>query len=82
MTLSFETLQTSIDQLARQAMGENAGPKTLRKFRLFLGILGIIAANVWLGSVIGHGLAAILGTAFFFVVGLGGRDLQKEDEQC
>lgn len=82
MALSMETLQTTIDQLARQAMGKNAGPKTLRKFRLFLGILGIIAANVWLGAVIGHGLAAILGVGFYFVVALGGRDSEKEGETC
>lgn len=82
MTTTIETLQDRIDRLAQAVMGREAGPKALRKFRLFLGVVGIIAANVWLGAVIGHGIAAILGAGFFFVVGLGGRDTGTEDRSC
>ncbi|WP_160383772.1 hypothetical protein [Pseudooceanicola pacificus] len=81
MKTSIETVQKSIDQLARRVMGRDAGPRVLRKFRLFLGVVGIIAANVWLGAVIGHGIAAILGVGIFFVVALGGDDALKDGEK-
>lgn len=82
MTATLETVQNSIDQLALQVMGRGASPETLRKFRLFLGVTAIIAANVWLGALIGHGIAAILGTGVFFFVGLGRGDAGKEDDKC
>lgn len=82
MAHPIETVQNNIDHLARQVMGQNAGPKALRKFRLFLAVIGIIAANVWLGEVIGHGLGAILGALIYFVVALGGADLRKDGEKC
>ena len=63
-------------------MGHDAGPKALRKFRLFLGVVGIIVANVWLGAFIGHGIAAILGAIIYFVVAHGGGDVRKNGEEC
>lgn len=77
MTITIESLQDKIDDLGESIMGRGAGPRAQRKFRLFLGVVGIIAANVWIGPVIGHGIAALLGAGFFFIVGLGGRDSQE-----
>lgn len=66
----IDTLQHKIGRFVTGMVGRNASRATRRKARLFIGVAGIIVANVWLGAVIGHGIAALLGAGFFFVVGL------------
>ena len=78
MTTFIDTLQNRIDQLAREVMGQQISAKGLRKFRLFLGVLSIIITNVWIGDVIGHGFAALLGVALYLII-LHGRGTPAEE---
>ena len=80
METKFETLQDVIDTTILGLLGRGATEEARKKARLFIGVVAIIVANVWLGPVIGHGIAAILGAASFFVVGLGGSHARKEDK--
>lgn len=65
---TIASAQQQIDRLVTALAGEGAGPRTRRKLRRFIGVAGLIAANVWLGGWIGHGVAALLGAGFFFLV--------------
>ncbi|UYV36546.1 hypothetical protein N4R57_16285 [Rhodobacteraceae bacterium D3-12] len=61
-------LQQQVDRLVTALAGEGANLRARRKTRRFIGVAGLIAANVWLGDWIGHGVAALLGAGFFFLV--------------
>ncbi|WIV49833.1 hypothetical protein QQG91_09120 [Marivivens sp. LCG002] len=78
MATFIDTLQDRIDQLAREVMGQNISSKGLRKFRVLLGVLVIIIANVWLGGIIGHGIAALLGVALYLIV-IHGQGIRSEE---
>lgn len=60
------TLSTTINDMLARIVGPNR--KAQKKVRLFIGIAAIIFANVTLGPIIGHGIAAILGVGVFLVL--------------
>lgn len=70
MEETIERMQDKVESLVSAIAGRGASPAARRKTRLFLGIAGLIAANMLAGPVIGHFAGAILGLAWFFLVGL------------
>ena len=73
MHATIDSLRHQIDTAARSLAGPEASRATIRKTRRFIGIAVLVASNVWLGALIGHGIAALLGLGVFFLA-LGTED--------
>jgi len=68
MQQAIRTTQRAIAHLVTALTGPQASAKSRRQARIFLGVLALVCANVWLGAWIGHGNAAILGVMAFFAI--------------
>lgn len=68
MEVILQTMARSINDLVRRVAGPGGSAVVQRKLRILIGVAFLVWANVELGAVIGHGLAAILGVAAFLVV--------------
>jgi type VI protein secretion system component VasF len=78
MEQAMTRLHDKIAALVTALAGPGASARARRRVRLFLGVAAIIAANVWLGAWIGHGLAAILGAGAFFVIAFADPETEEE----
>lgn len=70
----LDSLDDVVERMVHVIAGRGASGCARRKARIFIGVAGLIAANVWLGALIGHGVAALLGAGFYFLVALRGED--------
>jgi hypothetical protein len=68
MEVILQTMVRNINDLVRRVARPSGSAVIQRKLRILIGVTVLIWANVELGAVIGHGLAAILGVAAFLVV--------------
>lgn len=68
MEVILKTVARGINDLVRRIAGPSVSAVVQRKLRILIGVAFLVWANVTLGAVIGHGLAAILGVGTFLVV--------------